>query len=312
MRISFLFPHIDQTSEYHACRAWLAAFQDTPDMDCETSLSEDADVIFAFDAGTAQTLSAAHQSKCVLVWPQSLLTKAEDLISKGDSGLVAGGLSKLREIWVYPQIKLANQAIFRLSGCPKLRMVPHIWQPSFDSLYDAPARDDSQGIQVVILTDSVSDTASILQALLICDIANEQSPGKLKGITVVAESALKRAGALATAQALPRLSVQSCEVLDVWHYQQDAQYTVFLYWQTHSTENPEPLWDVAFGGFPLIHNLKTGLQAGVRVQEGDLMKAARFLVSPKSCFGYSYVESNRQALETLRTSAAQTIRSFSS
>lgn len=312
LRVSFVYPPIQHTSQNLACRAWMTAFQSMPNVVCELDHVQEAQLIFVFDEALARSLCSAHPNKCVLVWPHGLLQDAEESIRKGESGSRAEGLADLREIWVYPQEKLHSQTIFRLSGCPRLRMVPHIWQPSYTHDYFAPSRDDSEGPHLVLLTDTVSATASVLSSLIICGMARSFAKKGIRAVTIIAENPLLASGAVATAKCMPTLSgkVQIANMLDIGHFQQLPHYTVFLYWQTHATEFPETLWDLAYIGFPLIHNLKTELQFGVRVADGDVMNAAQCLMASKSSFNEAYIARNRTALDSLRKLGIQTIQGF--
>jgi hypothetical protein len=264
----------------------------------------------AFGLDVATCLNAQQLANTVLVWPLLRLQELEaDMRGCGGASALVS-LASLKEIWVYQQLAQSSQQIYRLTQCPKIRVVPHVWGPSMEREYDAPSRDSSGGIHVVVLTDGVSSTASYLTPLLICDAAEETAPGSLRSVTMWGHG--EDSGAVASARAFPRLAskvhvVQMCDDVCVSNLL-GSEYTVFLYTQTACTEVPEILWSLAYCGCPVYHNLKTTLAFGVKYNENDIKAAATLLTVSKDSFNAAYLGRNRASLRTLREAALHTVR----
>jgi hypothetical protein len=197
-----------------------------------------------------------------------------------------------------------------LTMSSKIRIVPQIWSAKYlrhalnlkeEDLfsYDAPSRESEGGQDVVIVSDLVSSSSSILYPVLACELAEVADSKAIRNIIILvsSNSALPSASLFNNFIVGPKIKYVQCKNSDVVPYfMARKQYTVFLYHQMDRTETPDLLWSLGYAGFPLLHNLKTGMNVGVRFVDNEIHKVAKFLTVAKESYNEDYVKKNKDAL----------------
>lgn len=261
-------------------------------------------------------MDSAVAAKTVLVWAP----EEESRLEGSKEALV---VVQLKEVWVYPQNVTTAQLISVLTRGTKVRVLPQLYSPrsmleslgAKDVLYDAPTRTSDTGMDVVILSDLVSPSASVLYALAACEITESHSPKTIRSIILALhpkncnEDVTAAYTKMLVGPKVVSVACESCEIVP--YFLARNQLSVFLYHQAEKTEAPQLLWDLAYAGFPVLHNLKTSMAAGVHFEGNDIIATSKLLEVDKVSFGVDYVARTRAALSAVSptsNAAIDTIR----
>lgn len=275
---------------------------DTPEsgkvQDCETEL------VLYVGSYTSVANEITENKKVIFIWPaeeELRLMRQAEIKHKS-----------LYEVWIYPQALTSASMIDVLTMNTRIRIVPQLWSATHilttvkkteeEFMYDATNRDSENGVDVVILSDLISSSSSILYPVLACELAEVADSKTIRNVivTVSSASSLPSSTLFKNLVIGPKLKFVQCKVEDVVPYfMARKQYSVFLYHQMDRTESPELLWSLAYGGFPLIHNLKTSMQIGLRFVDNEVHKVAKFLSVKKESYTVDYANRNREALKSV-------------
>ena len=285
--------------------AWIETLQGTGSpctrLKAEELASADADVFLVFEAfETLGTLDPAALKKVAYVWAP-----------EEDTRIMAQGSAikpvSVKEVWVYPQSVRSAQIISVLTLGTKVRVVPQLYSPApvlasmtLGGMYTASERDSKDGMDVVILSDLVSPTSSVLLPLLACEIVESHDAKKIRNIILAytPDSPHQLPPHLfSNYRIAPKIVSVECSAAEIAPYfMERQQYSMFVYHQADKTECPQLLWDLAYIGFPVAHNLKTTMAAGITFEGDEVIALTKLLEVDKVSFGADYVERTRAAL----------------
>lgn len=207
---------------------------------------------------------------------------------------------KVFENWVYPQSNQFAPIINILTEGAPIRVMPQIWGPESMPEVDYNCQDkvNADGTDIVIVSDHVSST-SLVFPLLACELVEAHNPKYIKNVIVISSSQFE-SKEYDSLLIQPKIKYVVCKSDDIVPYfSKRKQYSVFLYHQMNTTANPALLWKLLYVGFPLVHNLKTSLQVGIKYVDNEVHKAAKFVTVAKESFVQAYVDRNRISLQTL-------------
>jgi len=207
---------------------------------------------------------------------------------------------KVFENWIYPQSNHFAPIINILTEGSPVRVMPQIWGPESmpEIVYNCQEKDNSEGTDIVIVSDHVSST-SLVFPLLACELVEAHNPKYIKNVIVISSTPFESKD-YESLLIQPKIKYVVCKADDIVPYfSKRKQYSVFLYHQMNTTANPALLWKLVYTGFPLVHNLKTSLQVGIKYVDNEVHKAAKFVTVAKESFVQAYVDRNRQSLLSL-------------
>ena len=276
-----------------------------PDGDCPATshavAARSAEVAFVFDMWDARP----HGAHTALVVPPDADVQLFAVASRA----ALPPLGEFSALWIPPQLQVFA-AVFANVYRARVRVMPQLWTsvvlpPALQTTVNPTSKLVDGGVDVAVLGAGLfSHTSSAVVPLLAADIAAESIRQIL--VLVAAGTPEAETDAIKTfAARLPRLkdkvkvvAVRGAEDI-VPYFAKAAHYTTFVHHQIDRTEFPDLVWHLGHCGFPIVHNIKTQMQFGVRYVEHDIAQLAKLLVVDKASFNDAYVARNRTALKAL-------------
>ena len=263
--------------------------------------SADVDIVLLFEAyESLGALDSETLKKVAYVWAPE-----EDTRIMAQASAITP--VSVKEVWVYPQSVRSAQVISVLTKGTNVRVVPQLYSPApllsseaLGGMYTSAERDSAEGMDVVILSDLVSPTSSVLLPLLACEIVESQNAEKIRNIILACAPDCPHPlppHLFANYRIAPKIVSVECTAAEIVPYfMERKQYSMFVYHQADKTECPQLLWDLAYKGFPVAHNLKTSMAAGITFEGDDVIALTKLLEVDKISFGADYVERTHRAL----------------
>jgi hypothetical protein len=265
----------------------------------------------SFDAliyhGPLQLPEKYDKSKMVYLWP---FNEEPDILTNLDSdrphvsSLIENirKQGKPREVWVVPQSAYCVSLIDRMYEDVRIRTVPQLWTPRYDFKYETESKDSSKGIDIAILSDMCSDSNTLMYSLLACEALVKKIPEYVNSIIILRDKQLSQG----TIDLIKTFGLESItktvlakEEAIVPFFHKRPTMTYFLYHQNDHTERPDLLWDLMWCGIPLIHNVKTGLDVGLKYSENNVLDMIKLLQVNKKHLDDSFCMKSRANLEKL-------------
>jgi hypothetical protein len=279
------------------------------DVQVVTEASEDLDAILYFGA---MEIPISHaKAKIVYMWP---FNKEPQMLSSLERPDVNSGTKvsesieyvrskpKPYEVWVVPQSSYCLSLIDRMYDGARIRTVPQLWTPRFTTVYGSATKDSSKGIDIALLSDMCSDTNTLLYSLLACEMLYKKNPEYVNSFLILRDKPLEQA----TIDLVKVLGLESKvktvlakEEAIVPFFHKRPTLTFFLYHQNDHTERPELLWDLMWSGLPVVHNIKTGLDVGLKYADNSIGDMVKLLQVNKKHLDEDYCLKNRGNLEKL-------------
>lgn len=268
----------------------------------------DADAIF-YVGSLEGFVKLDISSRLIFMWPvdiePKMVLQLEEAKSKGPAELIdqVRKCPKPYEIWLAPQSVYCAPLIDRIFNGPTIRTVPQLWTPRFELTYGSNSKDVSKGIDVAILSDMCSDSNSLLYSLLTCESLIKEKPDYVNNILILRDKPIEQSTLdLIKVMGLDHKvkTVLAKEEAIVPYFHKRPAMTFFLYHQNDHTEKPELLWDLMWTGVPVVHNVKTALDVGLKYNDNSIHDAIKLLQINKIHLDDTHLQKNRTSLTKLR------------
>lgn len=252
---------------------------------------------------------ADSKSKVVYMWPVDIEPSIVLQLERSGSCQVAKTFEAVRqdekpyEIWLAPQSSYSSPLVDRLFQGPIIRTVPQLWTSRFEMAYGSESKDSSKGIDIAVLSDMCSDSNSLLYSLMMCETLVKEKPEYVNNILILRDKPIEQ-GTLDLIKMLGLESkvktVLAKEEAVVPYFHKRSTLTFFLYHQNDHTEKPELLWDLMWTGVPVVHNVKTAMDVGLKYTDNAIHDAVKLLQVNKIHLDAAYLQKNRHNLTKLR------------
>jgi hypothetical protein len=250
-----------------------------------------------------------HDQKLIYMWPVDFEPSMGLQLESSASSDIAHTIELVRhsqkphEIWLAPQSVYCAPLIDRMFQGPTIRTVPQLWTSRFEMAYGSESKDSSKGIDIAVLSDMCSDSNSLLYSLMMCETLVKEKPEYVNNILILRDKPIEQ-GTLDLIKMLGLESkvktVLAKEEAVVPYFHKRSTLTFFLYHQNDHTEKPELLWDLMWTGVPVVHNVKTAMDVGLKYTDNAIHDAVKLLQVNKIHLDAAYLQKNRHNLTKLR------------